>query len=92
MPSAIPAAMASAISGPRLVKTSSFFSLSGMLVDRTGRRTCLDLVSLPRIRGSQSRPLGRLIQVKETFTRRRVRCGATRIDRQGPSHRLRAAQ
>ena len=32
----------------------------------------LDLVSLPRSRGWQSRPLGRLIQVKETFTRRRV--------------------
>lgn len=58
MPSTIPAAMASAISGPRLVKTPSFFSLSGMLVDRTGRRTCMDLVSLPRSRGSQSRPLG----------------------------------
>ena len=35
MPSTIPAAMASAISGPLSAKTHSFFSLSGMLLDRT---------------------------------------------------------
>jgi hypothetical protein len=35
MPSTIPAAMASAISGPLSVKMHSFFSLSGMRLDRT---------------------------------------------------------
>ena len=84
MPSAIPAAMASAISGPRLVKTPSFFGLSGMCATAQDEELAGSRVVAPEQRVAVE-ATGRLIQVKETFTRRRVQRGAIRIDRQGAS-------
>jgi hypothetical protein len=60
MPSTIPAAMVSAMSGPRSVKMHSFFSFSGMLLDRTDAELALTQLSTKCLSENKLNPVNHL--------------------------------